>query len=202
MRSKPCSAARRASSACSRANTSRTTSCSRPRRWMRRARRSTSPLQVRTLPGPFVWKRSYRISDGDVAYALELASVVTLGVIEGRWKVARTQGIGDGGGMSGWRDPAARSSSRSVLEPRRNGTTCAASFSIFRASMMFASAPCRRELPAFRCAIRAAASPRRRSLRTRPEHDERQRALAGQKRLLAACRRGRGRPRSGSNRLS
>ena len=51
--------------------------------------------------GPFVWKRSYRISDGDVAYALELASVVTLGVIEGRWKVARTQGMDDGGGVSG-----------------------------------------------------------------------------------------------------
>lgn len=50
--------------------------------------------------GPFVWKRSYRIADGDVAYALELASVISLGVIEGRWKVARTQGLGvagDGG---------------------------------------------------------------------------------------------------------
>ena len=50
--------------------------------------------------GPFVWKRSYRIADGDVAYALELASVITLGVIEGRWKVARSQGLGvagDGG---------------------------------------------------------------------------------------------------------
>jgi hypothetical protein len=50
--------------------------------------------------GPFVWKRSYRINNGDVAYTLELASVITLGVIEGRWKVARSQGVGvagDGG---------------------------------------------------------------------------------------------------------
>jgi hypothetical protein len=50
--------------------------------------------------GPFVWKRSYRINNGDVAYTLELASVITLGVIEGRWKVARSQGLGvasDGG---------------------------------------------------------------------------------------------------------
>lgn len=51
--------------------------------------------------GPFVWKRSYRINDGDVAYALELASVITLGVIEGRWKVARTQGVVDEGSGSG-----------------------------------------------------------------------------------------------------
>lgn len=52
--------------------------------------------------GPFVWKRSYRINGGDVAYTLELASVITLGVIEGRWKAARTQGMDDGaGGMSG-----------------------------------------------------------------------------------------------------
>lgn len=51
--------------------------------------------------GPFVWKRSYRIADGDVAYALELASVITLGVIEGRWKVARSQGVAVEGGTGG-----------------------------------------------------------------------------------------------------
>ena len=41
--------------------------------------------------GPFVLKRSYRLSDGDVAYAMELASVVALGVLEGRWKSVRSQ---------------------------------------------------------------------------------------------------------------
>ncbi len=52
--------------------------------------------------GPFVWKRSYRINNGDIAYTLELASVITLGVIEGRWKVARTQGvISNDGGVGG-----------------------------------------------------------------------------------------------------
>ena len=95
---------RRASIACSRANTNPTTSSSRPPRSMHPARRSTVTIAGQDPSGPFVWKRSYRIADGDVAYALELASVITLGVIEGRWKVARSQGLGvagDGGTGSG-----------------------------------------------------------------------------------------------------
>jgi hypothetical protein len=31
-------------------------------------------------------KRAYRLSDGDLAYTLELAAVVSQGVMEGRWK--------------------------------------------------------------------------------------------------------------------
>ena len=42
--------------------------------------------------GPFSWKRSYRASDGDTGYAMELASVVSLGVLEGRWKAFRSGG--------------------------------------------------------------------------------------------------------------
>lgn len=42
--------------------------------------------------GPFSWKRSYRASDGDTAYAMELASVISLGVLEGRWKSLRLGG--------------------------------------------------------------------------------------------------------------
>jgi len=34
-------------------------------------------------------KRSYRIYDGDTAYAMELAAVVGLGVLEGRWKAKK-----------------------------------------------------------------------------------------------------------------
>lgn len=48
--------------------------------------------------GPFSWKRSYRASDGDTGYAMELASVVSLGVLEGRWKALRT---GTTGGAMG-----------------------------------------------------------------------------------------------------
>lgn len=41
--------------------------------------------------GVVSWKRSYRIADNDVAYAMEFASVVTQGVLEGRWKVAKLE---------------------------------------------------------------------------------------------------------------
>jgi len=44
------------------------------------------------------WRRSYRLTDGDVAYAMEFAAVVTQGVLEGRWKVAKTEDAGAGGG--------------------------------------------------------------------------------------------------------
>lgn len=56
-------------------------------------------LAGRDAVGPFSWKRSYRASDGDTAYAMELASVISLGVLEGRWKVAKTGGASmtDGG---------------------------------------------------------------------------------------------------------
>jgi hypothetical protein len=42
--------------------------------------------------GPFAWKHSYRLSDGDLAYTLELAAVVSHAVLEGRWKAANSQG--------------------------------------------------------------------------------------------------------------
>jgi hypothetical protein len=35
---------------------------------------------------PLSWRRSYRIIDNDVGYAMELAAVISLGVVEGRWK--------------------------------------------------------------------------------------------------------------------
>ncbi len=47
--------------------------------------------------GPIQWKRSYRLPSGDLAYAMELAAVVTLGVLEGRWKA---QSLGVSGGSA------------------------------------------------------------------------------------------------------
>ncbi|MFA5948921.1 MAG: DUF2066 domain-containing protein [Hyphomicrobium sp.] len=46
--------------------------------------------------GPFSWKHSYRLQDGDVAYTMELAAVITLGVLEGRWKAANSDASGVG----------------------------------------------------------------------------------------------------------
>jgi hypothetical protein len=39
--------------------------------------------------GPVWLKRSYRLSGGDVGYAMELAAVIGLGVLEGRWKAVQ-----------------------------------------------------------------------------------------------------------------
>lgn len=40
--------------------------------------------------GPINLKRSYRVSDGDYTYAGEMAAVVSLGILEGRWKAQRS----------------------------------------------------------------------------------------------------------------
>lgn len=44
--------------------------------------------------GPIALRRSYRVSGGDTAYTMELAAIVALGTLEGRWKsvAARARG--------------------------------------------------------------------------------------------------------------
>lgn len=44
--------------------------------------------------GPFTLKRAHRIAGGDKAYTSELAAVVGLGILEGRWKAAKAGAIG------------------------------------------------------------------------------------------------------------
>lgn len=70
--------------------------------------RSTNRLKVRIdghdSVGPVNWSRSYRIYDGDAAYAMELAAVVTLGVLEGRWKALMAR---QSGGIGALTQPAA-----------------------------------------------------------------------------------------------
>lgn len=57
--------------------------------------------------GPLAWKRSYRL-DSDLDYTMELAAVIALGVLEGRWKSVKVEGGGlsaaagmNAGGMGG-----------------------------------------------------------------------------------------------------
>ena len=44
--------------------------------------------------GPFVLKRTWRMDPSDAAYAGELAAVVALGIIEGRWKAVHARPVG------------------------------------------------------------------------------------------------------------
>ena len=60
------------------------------------AKKVTVTLAGRDGVGAIYWARSYRLNDGDVGYAMELAAVVSLGVLEGRWKAA---GHGASGGQ-------------------------------------------------------------------------------------------------------
>ncbi len=70
--------------------------------------KSTNRLKVRLngqdSVGPVNWSREYRIYDGDAAYAMELAAVVTLGVLEGRWKALKAR---QSGGIGALTQPAA-----------------------------------------------------------------------------------------------
>ncbi len=56
------------------------------------ARRVDVMLAGEDAAGPFAWKKSYKLSDGDLAYTLELAAVVSQGVLEGRWKSVLSNG--------------------------------------------------------------------------------------------------------------
>jgi hypothetical protein len=46
--------------------------------------------------GPFVLARRYRVDPADPGYARELAAVVALRIVEGRWKAVHTRGFGNG----------------------------------------------------------------------------------------------------------
>lgn len=56
------------------------------------AKKLTVTLAGRDTVGTILLKRTYRISDGDLDYASQLAAVVALGVLEGRWKAVKSGG--------------------------------------------------------------------------------------------------------------
>lgn len=65
------------------------------------AKRLNVTLAGTDAVGPFRLKRSYRTSRADTAYAMELAAVVALGVLEGRWKATQAVSRGGDDGLSG-----------------------------------------------------------------------------------------------------
>ncbi len=62
-------------------------------------------LAGRDAVGPLTLKRSYRLSHGDAGYAMELAAVVSMGIIEGRWKAVRAQRYGGVAALSNGGEP-------------------------------------------------------------------------------------------------
>ena len=56
------------------------------------ARRLHVTLSGTDAVGQFVLRRSWRMDPADPAYAAELAAVVALGTLEGRWKATRSRG--------------------------------------------------------------------------------------------------------------
>ena len=58
------------------------------------AKRLNLTLIGRDAAGAFVLKRTYRIDPADPSYASELSAVVSLGILEGRWKAVKGAGMG------------------------------------------------------------------------------------------------------------
>ncbi len=64
-------------------------------------KRLTVTLIGHDAAGTIAWKRAYRVDATDPVYALELAAVVSLGVIEGRWKAISARSSGASGNRDG-----------------------------------------------------------------------------------------------------
>jgi hypothetical protein len=89
-------------------------------------------LSGRDAVGAFALRRAYRLDASDPTYTNELAAVVALGVIEGRWKASKIRGGGGGApgagggadlmisvefrGMSEWQDISRRLSATPGIE--------------------------------------------------------------------------------------
>lgn len=63
-------------------------------------RRVRVTLAGQDAAGPFKLVRNYRLDGSDLAYTAELAAVISLAIIEGRWKVTNARGGGSVGGMT------------------------------------------------------------------------------------------------------
>ena len=54
------------------------------------AKKLTVTLAGQDAVGPLLLKRTYRMTNGDLGYTSELAAVIALGVLEGRWKAIKS----------------------------------------------------------------------------------------------------------------
>ena len=63
------------------------------------AKRLNVTLTGRDAVGAFMLRRTYRLDPADPGYASELAAVVSLGILEGRWKAIKSPRA-DGGGVT------------------------------------------------------------------------------------------------------
>jgi len=64
------------------------------------AKRLNVTLTGRDAVGAFMVRRAYRLDPADPGYTSELAAVVSLGIIEGRWKAIKSRGGGGGVAMA------------------------------------------------------------------------------------------------------
>jgi hypothetical protein len=91
------------------------------------AKRLNVTLSGRDAVGAFTLKRGYRLDPADPAYASEFAAVVSLGVLEGRWKALKSgAGVAAGGrelliavefrGMGEWQDISRKLGSTAGIE--------------------------------------------------------------------------------------
>ena len=74
------------------------------------AKKLTVTLAGQDAVGPLLLKRTYRMTNGDLGYTSELAAVIALGVLEGRWKAIKSAACTTGVdrraglvGLDGWR---------------------------------------------------------------------------------------------------
>ena len=73
------------------------------------ANRLNVTLSGRDAVGAFTLKRGYRVDASDPGYASELAAVISLGILEGRWKAIKSRG---GGAQRNRRDRRCRPADR------------------------------------------------------------------------------------------
>ena len=126
------------------------------------AKKLTVTLAGQDAVGPLLLKRTYRMTNGDLGYTSELAAVIALGVLEGRWKAIKsaacTTGVDRRAGLVGLdgRPEAKRCGLRHRSSIPGNGTRSAPSSSTRRASTPSKLPRSRTAMPTFRCGFRAA----------------------------------------------